>query len=392
MGLVGLVNLDSMSSQKGQRYLFIDLLRFAAVVCMLQGHAFDALLKGSIKQTNYFYLHDFFHGFVAPVFLFASGLAFGVATFKNWEKYTSWSPSVRNRLVRFFVLILVGYGLHLPFFSLRKILYDSTPREIAGFLQVDALQCIAVSLLGLQLLVVVLRKEKRLALFSFWTAILMILLSPWVWQISFSRILPLGLASYINAENKSWFPLFPWASYLLLGTAFAYVFLRSQRLDKTAGFMKRATLSGLWVVGLGLALSFVPLDLLPIHDYWKVNPPVTLIRIGVLIVVTGAFYFFDQRCRIPLSFPTVVGRESLSIYVVHLMIIYGSVVSPGLVLNWGGQLNVIEVLSIFALVSLLLFTFAALWNHLKLNFRNWALLLKLATAATLIFSFVHRPY
>jgi lysylphosphatidylglycerol synthetase-like protein (DUF2156 family) len=156
--------------------------------------------------------------------------------------------------------------------------------------------------------------------------------------------------------------------------------------------MKQATLSGLWVVGLGLALSFVPLGLLPVHDYWKVNPPVNLIRVGVLIIVTGAFYFFDRRCRIPLSFPAVVGRESLSIYVVHLMIIYGSVISPGLVLNWRGQLNVIETLSIFALVSLLLFAFAAMWNHLKLNFRSWTLLLKLAAAATLLFSFVNRPY
>lgn len=233
---------------------------------MLQGHAFDALLKGSIKQTGYFYLHDFFHGFVAPAFLFASGLAFGVATFRNWERYISWSPFLRKRLLRLFALILLGYALHLPFFSLRKMLHDSTPQEIAGFLQVDALQCIAVSLFGLQLLVVLLRTEMRLALFSYWTSILMILLSPWVWQVSFSRILPLGLASYINAENKSWFPLFPWASYLLLGTVFAYVFLKSQRQNKTADFMKQATLSGLWVVGLGLALSFVPLGLLPVHD------------------------------------------------------------------------------------------------------------------------------
>ena len=381
-----------IASVRGNRLLFIDLLRFGAVVCMLEGHACDALLKDSIKQMRFFYLHDFFHGFVGPAFLFASGLAFGIVTFKNWEQYLHWSPLVQRRLIRFFGLLLIGYALHLPFFSLRKTLYNSSPLEIAGFLQVDALQCIAVSLLGLQLLVVMVRGERRLARLSLWMAILMILASPWVWRISFSRIFPLGLASYVNAENKSWFPLFPWAAYLLFGTAFAYRFVLSQRQDRTVSFMRRATLFGLLLAVIGIVVSFISLNLFPAHDYWKVNPPLNLFRSGILLVVTGTLFFLDRAYRIPFSFPTVIGRESLTIYVVHLMIIYGSVINPGLGLNWRGRLDISEALLVFGSVSVIVFTLAYSWNHLKLNFRGWALLVKLAVAATLIFSFVNRPY
>jgi len=150
------VGLQNKVPSKDQRFLFIDLLRFGAVVFMLEGHACDAFLKDAIKQTEFYCLHGFFHGFVGPAFLFASGLAFGVATFKNWEQYLSWSPQLRRRLIRFLGLILIGYALHLPFFSLRKTLYDSSSQEISTFLQVDALQCIGVSLLTLQILVMAL--------------------------------------------------------------------------------------------------------------------------------------------------------------------------------------------------------------------------------------------
>jgi len=65
-----------MATHAKQRYIFIDLLRFIAVIAMLQGHTFDALLRVSMKQTWLFVVYDFFHGFVAPAFLFASGVAF----------------------------------------------------------------------------------------------------------------------------------------------------------------------------------------------------------------------------------------------------------------------------------------------------------------------------
>ncbi len=391
-GQKGWVGLHKMMPSKDQRFLFIDLLRFGAVVCMLEGHACDALLKDSIKHTEYYCLHGFFHGFVGPAFLFASGLAFGVATFKNWEQYLSWSPQLRRRLVRFIGLILIGYALHLPFFSLRKTLYDSSPQEISTFLQVDALQCIGFSLLCLQILVVVLRGKEKLARITLWASVFMILASPWVWGITFSGILPLSLVSYINAENKSWFPLFPWASYLLFGTAFAHEFVQSQRQDRTVNFMKRATVLGLALAGIGMMFSLISYNLFPVHDYWRVNPPLNIFRVGVLLIITGILFFLDRGYRIRFSLPIVIGRESLTIYVVHLMIIYGSVINPGLGLNWGGRLCVTELLFAFGSVSVFVFILAYSWNHLKVNFRNWALVLKLAVAATLIFSFVNRPY
>ena len=108
--------------EAGQRYLFIDLLRFGAAFFMIQGHVFDALLSTQIKSHPLFYVHDFFHGFIAPAFLFASGVAYGASTMKRWEEHVAWGKRVRGRVQRFVGLIAIGYALHLPFFSLRKTL------------------------------------------------------------------------------------------------------------------------------------------------------------------------------------------------------------------------------------------------------------------------------
>ena len=375
-----------------QRCLFIDMLRCGAVVFMLQGHAFDAFLKSSVKQAGYYYLHDFLHGFVAPIFLFASGLAFGIATFQNWEAYLGWSVGVRRRLLRFGGLMLVGYALHLPFFSLRKIIYDSSPQEIADFLQVDALQCIGVTLGGLQLLVLFLKRQRYVAMVSLLLSVLVILLSPWIWNASFGRLFPLGLASYLNGENKSWFPLFPWSAYLLLGTAYAYRCNRAEERGEAGEFMDRSAHAGFLIVVLSLLASWMPVHFLPAHDYWKVNPVLNFLRGGVLLVVTSLVFRVEHLFRVPPSLPAVIGRESLTIYVAHLMIIYGSVINPGLELNWRGCLDLSQASMVFGALLLSLIAFAYLWHHLKRNFKDRALLLKLALAATLLLSFVTRPY
>ncbi len=381
-----------MGHHDKQRYLFIDLLRFGAVVFMLQGHTFDALLKQGIKQASLFYVYDFFHGFVAPMFLFASGVAFGVATFKKWEQHLSWSPALRKRLGRFSGLIVVGYALHLPFFSLSKILRESSSQEIAALLQVDALQCIAVTLLILQVLVLVLRAERRLAFTAAGLGAGTFLLSPILWSFSFRGILPLWLASYLNAENSSWFPLFPWSGYLFLGCAFAYWFIECKEHSQAAELMTQVAVAGLFSIGAGILIAQLPFELYPAHDFWKVNPSMILARTGFLMVATSGLFFFERKVKIPSKIPTLMGRESLPIYVLHLMVIYGSVVNKGLEFSLRGTLTLPEAIVATCLLIIAMGTFAFVWNYLKQNSRRPALVLKFGLVVTFLWSFLTRPY
>jgi uncharacterized membrane protein len=375
-----------------QRYLFIDLLRFLAVVFMLQGHTFDALLQTTIKHASFFYIHDFFHGFVAPMFLFASGVAFGVSTFKKWEIYIRIGSPVFRRIGRFLGLLIIGYALHLPFFSLTKLLHESTPSDIAALLQVDALQCIAVTLVGLQLLVLLVKSEDRFALVSLTIAMLTMFLSPIVWNYPFIHVLPLSLTSYLNASNNSWFPLFPWSGYLFFGVSFAYVFVEAKEHHHAIVLMKRVAVLGTGVIVAAFVLSTLPFSIYPSHDFWKVNPLVTMARMGFLFVVMSGLYFLEQSVRITSSIPKVMGKESLVIYVLHLVLIYGSVINSGLQLKFGGSLSILGATGVFLLVFFAMSVFAYVWDVIKNNYKKESMLLKFALAAVFLFYFITRPY
>src|SRR3954469_10064166 len=172
-------------AQSKQRYLFIDLLRFVAGIFMIQGHVFDALLSPQVKSASWYYLHDFFHGFIAPMFLFASGVAFGVATIRSWDQHIVWSERVRRRVWKFLALIAIGYALHLPYFSLWKTINAATFMETKAMVQVDALQCIGVTLLILQGSIFLLRKKELFVRLIALCGAVIIFISPVMWSLRF---------------------------------------------------------------------------------------------------------------------------------------------------------------------------------------------------------------
>lgn len=386
------------SSQQSKRYIFIDLLRFSAIVFMLQGHTFDALLLPAVKHFRYFYLHDFFHGFVAPMFLFSSGMAFGVSTMKKWQEHLSFTHTLRKRITRYFSLLVIGYALHLPFFSLNRILNEITPADVASFLQVDALQCIAVTLLFLQLLIIIVRTEKRLVSIVAILAPLIIFVSPIVWSIPFEHSLPLWLSSYLNGDNNSWFPLFPWSAYLFSGVVFAYIFVEAQKRGEDLLLMKRAVVWGIIAVIFLTVVANLPVNFYGPHDFWKDDPVILLLRTVVVVMMASGMYFVerllqgDGTIRIPIKLPIIMGSESLAIYVVHLLVIYGSVANDGLEFSLGGKLSITGAFSVFLLMLVAMSAVAYIWHNTKKNFQRESAVAKLALTTGLLLYFVVRPY
>jgi hypothetical protein len=375
-----------------QRHLFIDLLRFTAVIVMLQGHTFEALLSPNVKQASFFYIHDFFHGFVAPMFLFASGVAFGVSTIKKWEAHLSPGRAVGKRVGRFIGLIIIGYALHLPFFSLPKILHNTTSQEVAAMLQVDALHCIAVTLLTVQLGVMVVRTPRRLAIVAGVLTMLIVVTAPLIWNIPIAETLPLWFASYFNAENHSWFPLIPYSAFVLGGICYAYLFLKSKERQQTTRFMERGVVAGMTAFVIALIAANLPFSLYPVHDFWKVNPSVITARFGFLLIAASSLFFAEQIIRVPPKLPAVMGSESLFIYIVHLIIIYGSVLNNGLVYYYGARLSFWQASGVFLLVFVAMSFFAYGWHTMKTRFKGWALFLRIAIVWLLVFYFISRPY
>ena len=375
-----------------QRYLFIDFLRFIAVVFMIQGHTFEALLDLKIRSNTLFFVHDFFHGFVAPMFLFASGVAFGIATFKKWEEHVAPTKHVARRIGKFTGLLAIGYALHLPYLSLQKILYNSTDADLAILFQVDALHCIAVTLLLLQAAVFIIRNEKKFVLFAGITGTIIVFLAPVLWRADFRETLPLWFASYLNAANYSWFPLFPWSGYMMYGTVFAWLFINAKEHHQAVQLMQKLVVWGVASFTISLILVSLPFQLYPPHDVWKSNPLIVFARLGFVAVVTSGVFFAEYSMKIKSAIPQIMGRESLFIYVVHLVIVYGSVINLGLKHLFQPTLSVAESLLVFVGVFLVTVSFTYGWHHFKKNYKRSAIAVRFAGAGIFLYFFFTRPW
>jgi uncharacterized membrane protein len=379
-------------AQSKQRYLFIDLLRFVAGFFMIQGHVFDALLSPQVKSASWFYVHDFFHGFIAPMFLFASGVAFGVATIRSWDQHIVWGERVRRRIWKFLVLMAIGYALHLPYFSLRKTITSATFMETKSMVQVDALQCIGLTLLILQGAVILLRKKERFVRLVALCGAVVIFASPIVWSLHFGDKIPLWMAAYLNAENGSWFPLFPWSAYILCGVLFGYWFLKARSYrDEVAAVLKYAAI-GAGTAVLALLALRLPFDFYPPHDYWKSDPSIILVRLSLVSIVAAGIFLVERYIQTPSRIPSIMGRESLFVYIVHLLIVYGSVMGQGLSYFIGPTLSLVQTLFATVLVFVVVMILAVLWYGLNSNHRSLADRLKLAGAAIFLLAFIIRPW
>ena len=116
-------------------------------------------------------------------------------------------------------------------------------------------------------------------------------------------------------------------------------------------------------------LSEVILQEMNIQIYNPQSAPTTIfLRIGFVLLLTAIVSFISLRVnRIP-HLLILIGRNTLLIYFIHLVILYGSTWTPGLTLLWGQSFS--GWLSFGAAVLMLtLMTFMVLGIH-KLKIRN----------------------
>src|SRR4030042_518364 len=132
------------------RYYFLDVLRSLALIEMIHGHTLDALLAPALRNTPFYYGLQFFRGITAPLFLFIAGFCFGLATFTRSSVMSRLTPQLWQRLKRIFTVIVTGYLLYMPFFSIIKTIQHINTPVWQTFLRTDILRCIGVMLLFLQ--------------------------------------------------------------------------------------------------------------------------------------------------------------------------------------------------------------------------------------------------
>ena len=339
-----------------KRLHFLDLFRGTFALLMLEGHTFRALLDSSLKLSPVYQYHELLHNLPGPAFLFASGAAFSLATLAHWDDYRRWGTRLAQRLIRFVALLAIGYMLHLTYFSFRRTLAEGTTDQFLYLFSMDILQCIAAGALLLQLLVWILPGRQWFFRATVLLGVATGLLAPSVWLIS--KDLPWWLGTQGSGHWGSVFPLFPYVGFQLAGAAWGYLHAESRRKeadpeaqDAEGQFLLQTRTWSVRLIGVSLFAAFLQLPE-AYSDFWMTAPWFFFLRVGVLSFLLAMFRVAESRLvpamgavvligaatvrerarqswlLLGMGAVALLGRESLLVYVCHLLLLHGSALNP----------------------------------------------------------------
>jgi hypothetical protein len=349
------------------RVIFVDLARAIGVVLMVQGHTLDALLDGTYRTGLLYGIWGFQRGLTSCLFLLLSGFAFSVATTRHWNSHIHLTRASLSRFGRFGFFVLLGYGPHFP--TARFVEMSALSAEQwRGFLGVDVLQLIGVSLIMLQILVALLRTSRGFTAATLAGSLLVAILTPSAWATDWTRWLPLPLAVYLSSGTGSLFPLIPWSAYVMLGAGLGQIYGHWGAAHLNA-FANRVLLGG----GAGMIVAAnvfggLPFEPFGSSDFWSTSPNQVLLRAGSVLLALGVIAHVSRWLPHLPHFFSALAQESLLVYFSHLCIVYGSVWNGGLQSYVGATLSPASVALVVVALVCVMALLAWTWNWF--NCRN----------------------
>lgn len=303
-----------------KRFPFLDWMRGLAVLIMIQCHTFNSLARMDLRESGPYVLTQFIGGMAAPLFLFMAGMTFGFQM-ESMERRElpagrRWVLSMRR----------AGYILGIAFlFRLTNWAAALPQADWHEIIKVDILNCMAVAMMVFSLAARFdaagrARFGAGLAL-AIAVAAPLVAGLPWGWA-------PELLRQYLTPSGRGHFAFFPCASYVGFGLTLGTLVKRSseERIDR---LMRWSALLGFGLVFGSQYFSNLPYSFYPQSNFWTTSPALILIRLGVMLLIMGAAYLWTSFTVVPRwSWIQILGKNSLMVYWVHVMLVYGDLAKP----------------------------------------------------------------
>jgi hypothetical protein len=306
---------------------------------MLQGHFTDTMLARVHRDPAepLYALWAFMRGMTAPIFFSVTGLVFVFLLLKEDQDCWWRNPRALKGLRRGLFLVFVGYLLKLHFPGLLK------GKLWASTFVVDVLHIIGISLLALIGLYAIARLARlSLPLLLAIGGVSFFLLNPSMRAIDWT-FLPYYLANYFTKANGSIFTIIPWVGYAMLGGVLGWHARRHTELYRTYWWPGFLLLAGLMIHFSSARIMENLYQLSGWRNFEILAGGNNLFwRFGQVLVVVALFVWIEQYFK---RFPRLflkIGMETLTVYNVHYILLYGTWFGVGLNTYWKGQLNPIE--------------------------------------------------
>jgi uncharacterized membrane protein len=365
------------------------LLRGWAVIIMIETHVVNALLLPSLRdQTPFTYL-TFFNGLVAPSFLFCAGFAFAITLQKKWNDYTNLSKPFWLYVKRILFILIVGYTLHLPLFSLGGMLNLSDAYKWETFFQSDILHVISLTLLASVVLVALVKNQKIFYRLVVLFGLMFVFFAPLVRSVDYSDFSTL-LRPYLSIKYQSQFPLFPWSAFLLGGMLVGrFILTKINQSANVKPLQRNIAIISISVILISLIAEWLPWSVYPNHNFWNASPEFFFVRFGIVCLLLVAYWIVELRqAGFFRKAVTLIGTESLLVYVAHLLIVYGHTFDFSFIRIFGSTLGYFECFGLTIALIIAMYLLALGWKTIKQKNKNIATVIQYATLASIVIRFV----
>jgi uncharacterized membrane protein len=304
-----------------KRFPFLDWMRGLAVVVMIQCHVFNSFARLDVREGGGYIFSQFIGGMAAPLFLFMAGMTFAF----QMDSLERREPRAARRCL--VSVRRAGYimGIALLFRASNWVgsYPNGNPSEI---LKVDILNCMGLAMAvfaGIAALSATNRARWSLA-----GALAVAALSPVLANLSWDGAPSLLREYLVPIPGRGRFPFFPCASYLGFGLAAGAIVKRTaaQGMER---LMQWSLLIGLGAAFISQYFSNLPYSIYSQSNFWTDSPALIFIRTGVILAAMAGAYLWTQYGAGPgWSWMQTLGKTSLMVYWVHVVLVYGGLAKP----------------------------------------------------------------
>ncbi|TAI48349.1 heparan-alpha-glucosaminide N-acetyltransferase domain-containing protein [Flagellimonas allohymeniacidonis] len=312
--------------EETERLYFIDAIRTGAILMMLQGHFVAALLADVYRDKGnlIFSIWSYLRGITAPLFFTVSGFIFTFLLVRDYHQGFS-NPRVKKGFVRGVQLMVIGYLLQIRLSSVYKGSINNS------YDIVHVLQCLGLSIILILVVYLVFFKLKK-TVFSLFLCSMTILL--FAFKSSYEQwdysLIPDFFSNYFTKANGSVFTIAPWFGFVSFGSFLAVIFAN---YHKRPNFYRYAIIT---IVCMGFVLVANSYEI--IRDIKELTGlqffqdalqnAFLFARLGIVLFVFALFMLFRHFFK---NKPLLrIGQNTLPIYVLHSVVLYGSITGFGL--------------------------------------------------------------
>lgn len=293
-------------------------MRGLAVLIMIQCHTFNSFARLDVRQGGPYVLSQFVGGMAAPLFLFMAGMTFGF----QMESLERREPNPRRRYLA--ALRRAGYILAIAFAFRISNWVASLPRpDWQEIFKVDILNSMALAMAAFAAIAALGARDR--VRWSIAAALAVAALAPLVEALPWAGVPQIAQDYLAPGDTRGRFPFFPYAAYIGFGLASGAIVKRTpaENLDR---LMQWCAIGGFALIVTAHYFANIPFTIYSVEDFWRSGPSLIFIRVGISLAMLAAAYLWTTYLAAPRwSWMQALGKTSLLVYWVHIMLVYGNI-------------------------------------------------------------------